>query len=141
MDAFGLTTIQTVFNSPKSSSGLSVGSPLIRPHNTQAINKALKLKINRVGEDPYLPEFVKTLQNRYPHVTLAVGSNFASYIARNRRSDRRKFREKLEPLSLKIPSFLSLSFSLSILLLPTGWESLGQDWDKRLVISMQHVQL
>ena len=30
-----------------------------RPHTIQTINKALKPKINQVGEDPYLPDFSK----------------------------------------------------------------------------------
>ena len=44
----------------------------------------------QVGENPYLSKFVETPQNRYPRVTLVVGINFASRLARNCRSDRRE---------------------------------------------------
>ena len=62
-----------------------------RPQINPSINKTLKQGVNQVGENPYLPEFIETPQNRYPHIALAVGSNFASCLAGNRRSDRREF--------------------------------------------------
>ena len=49
-----------------------------RPQINPSINKTLKQGVNQVGENPYLLEFVKTPQNRYPHVAFVVGSNFAS---------------------------------------------------------------
>ena len=61
------------------------------PQINSSINKTLKEGVNQVGENPYLPKFVETPQNLYPRVALAVGSNFASCLTRNRRFDRRKF--------------------------------------------------
>ena len=76
-----------------------------RPQINPTINKTLKSRVNQVGENPYLPEFFETPLNRYPRVALAVGSNFASCLAGNRRSG--NSREKVELLSLKSRSFLS----------------------------------
>ena len=59
-----------------------------RPHTTQTINKALKLK-NKLSRRRPLPlGVIETPQNWYPRVALAVGSNFASCLTGNRRSDR-----------------------------------------------------
>ena len=68
---------------------------------------ALKAKINQVGEDPYLPEFVETPQYQYPRVpTLILASpEFDGPITG-------KFREKLESLSLKKSSFFLSLFSV-----------------------------
>ena len=62
-----------------------------RPQITLSINKTLKQGVNQVGENPYLSKFFETPQNWYPRVALAVGSNFASCLAGNRRSDCREF--------------------------------------------------
>ena len=61
-----------------------------RPHTHKTINKAPKQGLNQVGENPYLPKFFETQQNWCPRVALAVGSNFASCFAQNRRSDCRE---------------------------------------------------
>ena len=45
----------------------------------------------RRRKTPTFPEFVETPQNWYPRVVLSVGSNFASFLAGNRQSDRQKF--------------------------------------------------
>ena len=62
-----------------------------RPHTTQTINKALKSKNKPSRRRPLPPRVVETPQNRYPLVTLAVGSNFVSWLAGIRRSDHREF--------------------------------------------------
>ena len=59
-----------------------------RPHTTQTINKALKPKNKLSRRRPLPPGVVETPQNWYPRVALAVGSNFASCLAGNRRSYR-----------------------------------------------------
>ena len=61
-----------------------------RPQINPNIYKTLKQEVNQVGENSYILEFVETPQNRYPRVVFAVGSNFASCLARNRWSDRRE---------------------------------------------------
>ena len=63
---------------------------------------------------------VETPQNRCPRIALAVGSNFALGSSEFYSPIVGKFREKLEPLSLKIPSF-----SLSNFPSQTVWEKIG----------------
>ena len=53
-----------------------------------SIKMALSQRINQVGENPYLSEFVETPQYRYPRIALIVGINFASCLTRIRRTDR-----------------------------------------------------
>ena len=75
--------------------GPNLLEPKSRPSRLQQIPIhyiTLKQKVKQVGEKPLpLPEFVETPRNWYPHVVLAVGSNFAPCLAGSRRSDRREF--------------------------------------------------
>ena len=58
---------------------------LSRPHTIKTILKALKPKVNRIGEDP-TSRSCRNSTKLVPCIALAVGSNFASCLARNRRS-------------------------------------------------------
>ena len=111
-----------------------------RPHTIQIINKALKPKINRVEENPYLPKLLK-LHKTGTHVkpfpwgaTLSLGSwGSDGLIAENSR-------DKVELLSLKSHSFLSPRICSSPPFsspLPTHLVKIGT---RDFIISMPHVQ-
>ena len=95
--------IRTVFNSPKPVYGLSKDGPPhqalvpflgtgihghFRPHNTQNHFHGFLDKEYPSRRRPLPPGVAETPQYRYPRVALAMGINFASCLARIRRTDR-----------------------------------------------------
>ena len=96
---------------------------------------ALKKGLNQVGENPYLPEFVETPQNRCPRVALAWRITLLLGPTRTDSPNTGKFREKLDFLSLKPSLFQNL---LSPLPLPDSSKN-GEEMSS-FVPSLLHVK-
>ena len=123
-----LHSIQIFWNRKHGHSGLKI---------SLSIKMALSQRIKQVRENPYLSEFVETPQNRYPRVAFAVGINFASCLAGNRRSDCQEIKKEVRhSLSNNLLFLLLFPFSLSF---PPS-HRVGRTWVKRTCPLMPHVK-